>query len=246
MKKLLISTACCIILLSCKQENKKEQTIAARVINEKSSAEENPIIKIEESTAEEFNLGTPDALLNVFKDDHPKKDTVSAPPVVIHTQKEKLVFKNIVPYIQKEYYDEDEVRYAYFGYSKKINKHLLYAGYWENEAYFLIDHATSKRDTLNGVPDFSPNTKRLISYYVSPYNDVGSILSAEIEIYDFTDKGLTALHKKTYDFIPYDIRWKGDNTILIKALSGDEFYQTMTDTLNKSEKHFFYKKVTIK
>lgn len=246
MNKLLIITACCIILLSCKQENKEEQTIAASVINEKPFANANPTITIEESTAEEFNMGTPDALLNVFKDDHPKKGTVSAPPVIIHTQKEKLVFENIVPYIQKEYYDEDEISYAYFGYSKKINKHLLYAGYWENEAYFLIDHTTTRRDTLNGMPNFSPNLKKIISFYVSPYNDVGSILSAEVEIYNLTNNGLKALHKKTYDFIPYEVKWKGDSTILIKALSGNEFYETMTDTLNRSEKHFFYKKVTIK
>lgn len=221
--------------------------MAARVINEKPSAKANPTITIEESTAEEFNMGTPDALLNVFKDDYPKKDTVSAPPVIIHTQKEKLVFKNIVPYIQKEYYDEDEVSYAYFGYSKKIDKHLLYAGYWENEAYFLIDHITTKRDTLNGMPNFSPNLKKVISFYVSPYNDIRSILSAEVEIYNLTNNGLNALHKKTYDFIPYEVKWKGDSTILIKALTGEEFYETQTKAAgSKEEKNFFYKKIIIK
>jgi hypothetical protein len=124
---------------------------------------------------------------------------------------------------------------------------LLYAGYWEGESYFLIDHATAKRDTLNGMPDFSPNAKRVLSYYVNPYGEGESLLSADIAIYNLSETGLVSLHKKAYDYIPYDIRWKDDNTILIKALSGDEFYETQAARNNeKKAQHFFYKKIVLR
>lgn len=204
-------------------------------------------IKIEDSNEAEFSQGISGDLSACFKEGVSEADTLPKEPVVIITQKEKLVFDDINPSIQKGYYDEDEVIYENLGYCTKINKHLLFAQYYEGEAYFLIDHATAKKDTINGMPDFSPNAKRMVCYYVSPYNEGESLLSAEMEFYNLTKKGLKPLHKQTYDFIPYDIKWKGNDAVLVKALSAEEFYQSQSDTVNKKKpQHFFYKKIILK
>ena len=244
MKKLLSLFLFLMLLASCKKDVAVEQNVTSKTIL-KDSVTPTITVTVEESSAAEFKSGVETSLLDGFKEDSPERDTLNKPFVVINTQKKRLTFKNINPAIQKGYYDEDEIIYTDLGYSKKINKHLLYGQYYEGDNYFLIDNTTAKTDTINGLPNFSPDSKKLISYYVSPYNERKYLLSADVEIYDMTQNGLVRLHGDTYDYIPREIRWKGNNIILIKALNGDDFEKMQNDTVAKTNYSYLYKKIRL-
>lgn len=234
-----------VALISCKKETSGEQETTVGEVAQKDSCNFNYKVSVEESSEAEFAAGTPNALAGVFKEGLATPDTLLL-PVEIATQKKKLVFNSINPAAQKGYYDEEEVTYANLGFSKKVNKHLLNAHYYEGHDYFLIDNATAKQDTINGMPNFSPDTKKIFSYYVSPYNEREFLLSADVEIYVLCNDGLVALHKKTYDYIPYAVKWKGNDTILIKALSASEFYKNDTEGIDENLRHYIYKKMIVK
>ncbi|MXN92157.1 hypothetical protein GR160_13060 [Flavobacterium sp. Sd200] len=216
-------------------------------INNKDASEKltNIVAEIKESNAEEFEKGSYSALSG-FSTDLLRPDTLLLPPVVINTQKKKLAFHNINPYLQKGYYDEEEVTYTYLGYSKEVGKYLLSAQYYEGGSYFLVDQVTAKIDTLAGMPDFSPNRQKIISYYVNPYGGGKSLLSADIQILSLSNSKFTCVFNENLDYIPDDIKWKGNNIVLIKALSADEFYEIQTDTVNKKQGNYIYKKIILK
>lgn len=245
MKKLLSLVLFLTLLISCKKDVPAEQNIQPEA-SLKDSVNAVFTVQVEESSVEEFEGGTPVAFLDGFIKDNPGGDTLRKPFVVISTQKKKLNFKNINPAIQKGYYDEDELIYTDLGFSKKINKHLLYAQYYEGHDYFLIDNETTKTDTINGFPDFSPDAKKMICYYINPYNERKYLLSADIEIYDLQEGRLVKLHRETYDYIPSEIRWKGNTTILLKVLPGDEYDKMQSDTVNKTNYNYLYKKIHLK
>ena len=234
-----------VALLSCKKETATKQTpITANPVNNDLCTFKNKVI-VEESSKAEFDAGTPNALAGVFKDSMPQPDSLLV-PVEVHTQKKKLVFKGINPAVQRGYYDEEEVAYASLGFSKKVGKHLVVAHYYEGHDYFLIDNITARQDTINGKPNFSPDTKKIFSYYVSPYNEREFLLSADVGVYILCNDGLVALHKNTYDFIPYEVKWKGNDTILIKALSPNDFYKNDTEGIDEKSRQYIYKKMVIK
>lgn len=245
MKKLLTLVLFFTLLVSCKKDVPAAQNTQPEA-TPKDSVSPAFTVKVEESSEEEFEGGTPAALLDGFIRDNPGGDTLQKLFITINTQKQKLTFKNINPAMQKGYYDEDELIYTDLGYSKKINMHLLHAQYYEGDDYFLIDNATTKTDTINGWPDFSLDARKMICYYINPYNERKYLLSADIEIYDLTENGLVTLHRETYDYIPCEIRWKDNNTILLKVLPGDEFDKMQSDTVNKTNYNYLYKKIHLK
>ena len=246
MKNILASLLFVLFLTGCKKDVPAEQDSIVTDSIAGTDAEAEPDLKVEDSNAAEFAGGTVTALLDGFKKSTHEPDTLLKPPVVINTQKQKLVFKNINPYAQKGYHDEDEMFYTNLGYSKKIDKHLLFVEYYEGDSYFLIDHATAKTDTINGMPNFSPDAGKMISYYISPYNERKYLLSAEVTVFDLAKNGTVRLHSDTYDYIPCEIRWKGNNTILIKALEGDDYDKMQSDTISKNNYNYLYKKIMLK
>lgn len=179
--------------------------------------------KVEASNRKEFDNAYPDALSGVFIEANYQPDTILKEPIEISTKSERLIFKSINPYVQRDYYDEDEVTYLNLGFSSAINRHLLYANYWEYEAYFLIDNNTANIDTINGRPNFSPDKKKLVTFYVNPYEE-GVLLTADFEIYTQCDNKLKIIFREKYNYIPVDIRWKGNDTICFKALSPEDYY----------------------
>ena len=146
-------------------------------------------------------------------------------------------------------YEDAQQNYFYFGYNGQLNKHLVYASYYEHEEFLLIDHSTACIDTLNGRPYFSPNLKKVFSFYINPYEETeinGSYYSfvSDVEICIFFNNGSIKTIKHSFDFIPLEIRWKDDNTLLIKALSSED-YENVNGRLSEKT-DCVYKRVTIK
>lgn len=165
-------------------------------------------------------------------------------PFEVNTQNKKIIFKNISPD-----YEDAQQNYFYFGYNGQLNKHLVYASYYEHEEFLLIDHSTACIDTLNGRPYFSPNLKKVFSFYINPYEETeinGSYYSfvSDVEICIFFNNGSIKTIKHSFDFIPLEIRWKDDNTLLIKALSSED-YENVNGRLSEKT-DCVYKRVTIK
>lgn len=169
---------------------------------------------------------------------------------VIKTQKKKFEYKNINPIEDDSYYDEDIVQYYNVGYNEDLNKHLVYASYYEYGEYFLIDDSTANIDTLNGFPYFSPDSKNLICSFINPYMETeinGEFPSyvSEQEFYSNSGTSFEIITRKSFDYIPLEIRWKDSSTIIIKGISSREYESIMLSNELKlpDNNNLVYKKV---
>src|SRR5690606_2130960 len=108
-------------------------------------------------------------------------------PLELMTQAKRIIFKNISPD-----YEDMQQNYFNFGFSNKLNKHLIYATYYEMDKFFLIDNTTAHIDTLIGRPYFSPDFKKIFSYYINPYAEIEInnefITVSDIEVHIFFNK----------------------------------------------------------
>lgn len=168
-------------------------------------------------------------------------------PLELMTQSKRITLKNISPD-----YEDIQQNYFNFGFSNKLNKHLIYATYYEVDKFFLIDNTTAHIDTLIGRPYFSSDLKKIFSYYINPYAEIEInnkfITVSDIEVHIFSNNGkIEETLKKQVHFIPLEIKWKNDNTILMKTI--DSFvYDSIISQGNKKIsdlKNFEYKNISI-
>jgi hypothetical protein len=100
MKNIAIITVFSILLLSCNKETRQKQSAITKAVENNLPDIDSKVI-VEESTAEEFEQGLPNLLVGVFSGEYPKHDTLPKPPVVINTQNQNLIFKDINPISKK-------------------------------------------------------------------------------------------------------------------------------------------------
>lgn len=170
----------------------------------------------------------------------------------IKTNEKTLIFKNVNPMVDDRYYDEDIVQYYNVGYNKDLNKHLVYASYYEYGQYFLIDGSTANVDTLNGFPYFSPNLEKLMCYFVNPYKETeinGQFpdFVSEQEFYVNSGTHFEIAEKKSFDYIPVEIKWANDSTLFIKGVSSYNYDQLMDDSIQDGLRfnEFVYRRVEV-
>lgn len=165
-------------------------------------------------------------------------------PTTINTSKKRIVFNNISP----DYEDRQE-NYFDFGYNKQIGKHLIYAVYYETGEYFLIDNITNHIDTLQSYPYFSSNFEYIFTFFINPYleteiNGKYPDFVSDIVIYKKCNKKFKPIFKKSYAFIPKEIKWGNNNTLLIKASSSGESYKKTKENSDINN-DFIYRKIQI-
>ena len=239
--RVVLLIAVSLFVLGCKKDQDKQTEITGKVTpqHERRNAQSEAIVT--DSNEKEFDAAAVSArIFEPFNIDTIPDASVKRPPVEIVTQSDKLTFKNINPAFDKGFYDEDEIDYFNIGFSNVVNKHLVYAGYYEYEELLLIDHITSKKDTLIGLPYFSPDAKRIVSYTVDPY---GEYVVGDVEVFA-VGKTLNKLFRQSFDFIPKDIRWSG-NDVIIKAISVKDYTAINSDP-DAAPSNFTYKKISFK
>lgn len=207
-------------------------------------------IMVEESDEKEFNSVETDSLIfkgNEIDSAMSLKYNSYRAPLEILTQSRRIILENISPD-----YEDRQQNYFDFGYNEKLNKHLVYVTYYESGEFLLIDDITAHIDTLNGSPHFSPNLKKVFSFYVNPYgereiNGKHITFSGDIEISILCNNVLKYIQKKSYGFIPIEIKWKDNNTLLIKAIGSLKYDEIMSDGKKKlsESSEFIYKSITI-
>ncbi len=242
MRRALITAIICLIVSGCKnkENNSTDDAVKAEPKHEINVTQPKAIVT--ESNQKEFDSAVVSAqLFRAFNTDTITDATIKRPPVEIVTQFEKLKFKNINPAFDKGFYDEDEIDYFNLGFSSVINKHLVYAGYYEYEELLLVDHITAKADTLIGLPHFSPDAKRIASYNIDPYGDN---IVGDVEVFAVS-KRLTKLFKQRFDFIPVDIRWANDNSVIVKAITIKD-YTGSNSNLHTTPSSYIFKKITVR
>jgi hypothetical protein len=157
-------------------------------------------------------------------------------PLEITTKNKKNIFNNI-----STAQEENMKNYFYFGYNAHLNKHLVYASYYEFDEFLLIDNTTAQIDTLIGKPYFSPDTTKLFCFYINPYEPIeindAYYPKGDIEIYFLQNNHLKVLFKHNFNFLPYEIKWINNNTILVKAVLSSDY--------DKDNPPFIYKKIFI-
>lgn len=231
----------CLIVSGCKNHENNPTNAANKAVSQQEKNVSKPEAIVTDSDEKEFAAAAVSAqLFRAFSMDTIPDASVKRPPVEIVTQSDKVIFKNINPAFDKGFYDEDVIDYFNLGFSSRIHKHLVYAGYYEYEELLLIDHITAKKDTLIGFPYFSPNAKRIVSYTVDPY---GEKVVGDVEIFA-VGKMLNKLFRQSFDFIPKDIRWSG-NDIIIKAISIKD-YTAVNSHPDAAPHNFIYKKISFK
>jgi hypothetical protein len=242
MRKVILFAVFFLILTGCRKNEAKETESVGNVAVEQNKGNQDAKVIVAESTESEFYAAAVSAqLFRRFNTDTIPDASLNRSPVEIVTRTETLIFKNINPAFDRGFYDESKTDYFNLGFSSVVNKHLLYAGYYEFEELILIDHSTTKRDTLIGLPHFSPNAQRIVAYNVDPY---GEDIVGDIEVFA-VNKTLSKLFKQSFNFIPVEVRWLANNDIVVKAISIKNYTGT-NGSQGMVKDNFMYKKISFK
>lgn len=209
--------------------------------NEKHQKEVVYDVLIENSSEKEFNntnITLP--LFKPFDTDTIVAHNIHRVPIEIETKSKKIKLSNISPM------EEDlQVNYFYLGFNGQLKKHLVYVIYYEHREFLLIDDETAKTYIINGIPCYSPDKSKFISYYINPYEEMETekefVFSGTIEIYISDNDNIKLIEKQSFDFIPMEIRWKNNSTILIKAIHSSDYEKYPVLTTND----YLYKKMLI-
>ncbi|MBV5282082.1 MAG: hypothetical protein JZU53_06550 [Paludibacter sp.] len=115
---------------------------------------------------------------------------------------------------------ENMVTYKYLKTMKLCDVVEIEVTYWEWSRIFLVSLNTGKQSELWDFPNFSPNKKYIIS-------SSGGLESGEmpngIQLYKIENNDIKLVFEKEIDkWIPTEIKWKSDSTILIKRAKLDK------------------------
>lgn len=182
-----------------------------------------------------FNGNETDSLMSLNYNSYRK-------PLEIQTKSKRLIFKNI-----SFDYEDTQQNYFNFGFSNKLNKHLVYATYYEMDEFLLIDNNTAHVDTLNGRPYISPNLKKIFSFNINPYTEIQInntfVTVSDIQLHIYSNGKREGVLQKQVNFIPLEIKWRDTNSILIKAINSLE-YENYKGAFS-NVKNYVYKQITI-
>lgn len=219
--------------ISCNRSVVKSDTI----INDVTGCNKTYIVDIFEITKEAF-----DVVPSYIGLHGEAKDSASTngKQVIIRTQNRDIAFNNIDPAVDTIHPDEYKAIYQNLGYNHKLDKYLIYSDLYEGDIYMLLDNTTNRIDTLSAYPIFSPGRERVITADTNPYSEMeinGEFVTAgDIVIYALCNKSLKRIYERSFGFIPLEVKWIDENTVIMKRKS------SLDDKLNiKDRKYRFYK-----
>lgn len=155
------------------------------------------------------------------------------------TQKDSVLFVSTGNGQKKKYVsspnaEESMKVYSYVGHSDLLNAFLLSIGYYEGGEYMLYSSESGEEIiSFNDYPYISPDGRYAISLYTNPYDQ-----TADFQLYRISDsksvkKELEASFSKWMAALePQEIYWQNANTIVVKVLHAQAFWDEGGD-LNK-------------
>ena len=222
MRHILILT---IIILAFGCSSKKEDSKQTNPLPIDSLTIENRTFYFDSITLSEFESTNYDGIKNI--------DTLSVDTTKVFVKHDTIL---ILPKNGKEVIfandtteGETMVTYKYLKTIKLGDLVEIEATYWEWSRIFLVSLNTGKQYEFWDFPNFSPNKEYIIS-------SSGGLESGEMpngfQLYKIENNDLKLIFEKEIDnWIPSEIKWKSDSTILIKRAKLDKNYDRTYDYL---------------
>jgi hypothetical protein len=205
-----------IIILAFGCNSKKEDSKQSDSHPIDSLTIENRTVYLDSITLSEFETTHSDGIKNIdsLSIDTTKIIVKHDTILILPKTGKKVVFAN------DTIEGENMVTYKYLKTIKLCNIVEIEATYWEWSRIFLVSLNTGKQTELWDFPNFSPNKKYIIS-------SSGGLESGEMpngfQLYKIENNDIKLVFEKEIDnWIPDEIKWKSDSTILIKRAKLDK------------------------
>ncbi|AKQ45028.1 hypothetical protein TH63_04310 [Rufibacter radiotolerans] len=208
-----------------------------------------PLIQVK-LTAKDLYLTSDNATINgklkinliskdEFEKDKQEKDKFIVPRNTLVSQKDTVLIVSTGNGQKKKYVsspnaEESRKDYTYVGHSELLNSFLLSIGYYEGSEYMLYSSEKGEEIiSFNDYPYISPDGRYIVSLYTNPYDQ-----TTDFQLYKIIDsktikKELEASFSKWMAALePQEIYWQDANTIVVKVLHAQAFWDEGGD-LNK-------------
>jgi hypothetical protein len=139
---------------------------------------------------------------------------------LLTTSKKNIIFKDTLV----EVGDPNEREYEYIGQFKKAGFYLVYVRFWESGESYLINKKTGEQNILWYFPELSPQSTFFANTSL-PYGLDGGQNGLQIWKIDKTnhDKLIKYFEIDQNKWIPFDLCWESDNTIILKVIEAEKF-----------------------
>ena len=147
--------------------------------------------------------------------------------IIIPTTKGSKVFKDVViteTFIKQGHSEDEATTYTYLGFLPDFKYHLLKVGFYETEAWLLVD-SSGKSFELWGAPLFSPDMKRIAAICQGiEYGGGQPNIIQMLELQNGTLREIWTLRPKTWE--PMILFWTSNNTLYLRKqlCEGDGYY----------------------
>ncbi|MBC9930271.1 hypothetical protein [Chitinophaga qingshengii] len=116
-------------------------------------------------------------------------------------------------------HDENRISFKYAGYIASLNRYLVTVKGYEQRYCLAIDKATGQKDTLQNVPQVSPDSKLLICHQYNPYETYENVTppTEDISIYAVENNVIRKIFFQPYRWFVSGLYWKDNHTVYIRS-----------------------------
>lgn len=116
-------------------------------------------------------------------------------------------------------HDENRISFKYAGYIASLNRYLVTVKGYEQRYCLAIDKATGQKDTLQNVPQVSPDSKLLICHQYNPYETYENVTppTEDISIYTVENNVIRKAFFQPYHWFVSGLYWKDNHTVYIRT-----------------------------
>jgi hypothetical protein len=148
-------------------------------------------------------------------------------------------------------YEIEIEKYNYVGKFDEIGLYIVEGLFWEHFEYYLIDKKSGKKTTLWNKPIISPE-ENFIANLSMPYGLEGIPNGIQIWKINYKSKNKKKLSKISkiieidqQKWVPINIFWKSDSSLILKVISVENFLETNGDIEKINSNDYYYLRLNI-